>query len=372
MATAARDELISLAELNSIQQNIINRVRAEKCSENDRLRGRLVREKLKKRSCWLLAACAIAAALLNPAGPVRAQDYPPKSTRIIVPFAAGGDIDSLARILGNHLQANWGQTVIVENRAGAGGAIGAEFVAKAQPDGSTLLLCSSGPLIIAPTINPKISYVAEKDFTAVSIVGNGPFVFLANSTIPGSSLAEFLAAAKSRPGQFTFASAGIGTLSHLIAMAFSSEAGVSLVHVPYRGGAPAVQDLIGGHVNIAFNPTPSSLTALAGKQVRALAVTTATRSVFFPDIPTLDELGLKGFDISSWYGICAPKGLPATMAERLNKEFNAVVASATVKEQFRALGTDAVGSTMAEFSSIIADEMRRWSKVVKDNNIRAE
>lgn len=339
---------------------------------NSESAGEPVQKKLNQRGGLLLSAFAVAAVLVASAEVVRAQDYPSKSTRIIVPFAAGGDIDSLARIIANHLQATWGQPVIVESRAGAGGAIGADFVAKAEPDGSTLLLCSSGPLIIAPAMNPKISYAADKDFTAVSIVGNGPFVLLANNTVPGPSFADFLTAAKAKPGQFTFASAGVGTLSHLIAMAFSSEAGVSLVHVPYRGGAPAVQDLMGGHVNIGFNPTPSSLTALGNKHVRALAVTTAKRSVFFPDVPTLDELGLKGFDISSWYGICAPKGLPTTIAQRLNKDLNAAVASVSVKEQFRALGTDAIGSTMAEFSAVISDEMRRWSKVVKDNNIRAE
>ena len=299
------------------------------------------------------------------------QTYPTKPIRLIVPFAAGGDIDPIARVLAEHLQSTWGQPALVEARPGAAGTIGSDFVAKSAPDGYTLLMCSAGPITISPSLYSTLPYTVEKDFEPVVLIGGAPLVLLVNDTVPAATFAEFLALAKSKPGMLTVASSGVGSMAHLTAMAFGSETGVKLTHVPYKGSAPAVQDLLGGHVNLSFNPMPSARAALASGKVRALAITSEKRSPILPDVPTLDELGVKGFDAVSWYGVCAPSGMPQAVVQQLHSEINRATSLAAIQERMRLLGTDTRNATIEEFRTLLQKDANRWSRVIRENDIRA-
>ena len=299
------------------------------------------------------------------------QTYPTKPIRLIVPFAAGGDIDPIARVLAEHLQSTWGQPALVEARPGAAGTIGSDFVAKSAPDGYTLLMCSAGPITISPSLYSTLPYKVEKDFEPVVLIGGAPLVLLVNDTVPAATFAEFLALAKSKPGMLTVASSGVGSMAHLTAMAFGSETGVKLTHVPYKGSAPAVQDLLGGHVNLSFNPMPSARAALASGKVRALAITSEKRSPILPDVPTLDELGVKGFDAVSWYGVCAPSGMPQAVVQQLHSEINRATSLAAIQERMRLLGTDTRNATIEEFRTLLEKDANRWSRVIRENDIRA-
>lgn len=298
-----------------------------------------------------------------------AQTYPSKPVRLIVPFAAGGDIDPIARILSDYLQTAWRQPVVVETRPGAGGTIGSAEVAKSAADGYTLLMCSAGPITIAPSLYAKPPYAADKDFDPVALIGAASLVILVNDSVPVKTYAEFAALAKAKPATLTYATAGVGSLAHLTTAAYSGEAGVTLVHVPYKGSGPAVQDLIGGHINLSFNPMPSAQSALSSGKVRPLAVTSAKRSQLLPEVPTLAELGVNGFDVVSWYGICAPHGTPKDVADKINQAINQFTASPAVQNQLRMLGTETRSATIDEFRALIRTDATRWAKVIKDNNI---
>lgn len=302
--------------------------------------------------------------------PASAQTYPSKSIRLIVPFPAGGDIDPIARVLSEHLQAAWSQPVLVESRSGAGGTIGSDMVAKSPADGYTLLMCSAGPITISPSLYAKLPYSAEKDFEPVVLIGAAPLILLVNDTVPAKSYPEFLALAKEKPATLTFASSGIGSLAHLATMAYAGEAGVKLVHVPYKGSAPAVQDLLGGHVNLSFNPMPSALSAMNSGKVRALVATSAQRSPLMPNVPALAELGLTDFDIVSWYGICAPSGTPKDIVQKLHAEVNRATAQPAVQQRLRALGTEPRNISVDEFGALLKKDAARWQKVIKDNGIQ--
>jgi tripartite-type tricarboxylate transporter receptor subunit TctC len=306
------------------------------------------------------------------APPAAAQTYPAKPIQLIVPFPAGGDIDPIARVLAEHLRSTWGQPVLVESRAGAGGRIGSAAVAKAAADGYTLLMCSAGPITISPSLYHDMPYAPDKDLDPVVLIGAAPAVLLVNDTVPAKTYSEFLKLAKDKPGTITFASSGIGSFAHLTTLAFTGDAGITMRHIPYKGSAPAVQDLLGGHVNSSFNPMPSALSALATKKVRPLVVTSAKRSPFLPDVPALSEFGLKDIDIVSWYGICAPKGTPADIVRKLHAEINRATASPAVKERLRALGTETRNVSIADFSALLKTDAARWSRVVKDNGIKVQ
>jgi tripartite-type tricarboxylate transporter receptor subunit TctC len=308
--------------------------------------------------------------MLLAAGSAAAQGYPTKPVRLIVPFAAGGDIDPIARVLAERLQKVWNQSVLVETRPGAGGTIGSDFVAKSPADGYTLLMCSAGPVTIAPSLYQSLPYAPDKDLEPVALIGAASVVILVNDSIPVKTYGEFVALAKAKPGTLTFATAGVGSLAHLTTMAYSGDAGVKLVHVPYKGSGPAVQDLLGGHINLSFNPMPSALAALATGKVRPLAVTSAKRSQLLPEVATLSELGVTGFDVVSWYGICAPRGTPKDVALKINQAINAAVSAPDVQEQLRKLGTETRAATIDEFAALIRTDAARWSKVIKENNIQ--
>jgi tripartite-type tricarboxylate transporter receptor subunit TctC len=324
-----------------------------------------------KRFAILLLYAGLCAVALTHAPSATAQTYPSKPIRLIVPFAAGGDIEPIARILGEHLQTAWGQPVLVEARPGAAGTIGSDFVAKSTPDGYTLLMCSAGPITISPALYATLPYSVDKDFEPVALIGGAPMVLLVNDTVAATNFAEFLALAKSKPGALTVASSGIGSMAHLTAMFFSGEAGVKLTHVPYRGSAPAVQDLLGGHVNLAFNPMPSALGAVTSGKLRTLAVSSAKRTPLMPNVPTLDELGVKGFEAVSWYGVCAPSGVPKDVVQKLNVEVNRATSLPAFQARLRTLGTDpSSNATIEDFRALLRKDAARWSRVIRENDIK--
>jgi tripartite-type tricarboxylate transporter receptor subunit TctC len=303
-----------------------------------------------------------------------AQTYPSKPIRFIVPFPAGGDLDPVARGLGDHFQAVWGQPYVVENRPGANAIIGTEFVARSAPDGYTLLICSPGAMSINPVLYPKVPYTVGKDITPVSMVATAPMVLVLSRKIPATNYAEFLSFMRANPGKVSFASAGRGNVTHLVAELFMREAKLSAVHVPYKGAQAVIADLLGSHIEMYFNPMPSArgyVMQNVGK-VTPIAVTTRTRSPVMPDVPTLDELGLKGFDVYSWYGLCAPGGTPKEIVNRLSAEVARALTTGPLAERLRGFGTNPQASTPEQFAEDIRRETALWGRIIKDNDIKAE
>lgn len=323
-----------------------------------------------KRALVVVALLAAAAVSM----PGHAQPYPSKPFRIVVPFPAGGDLDPIARGLGDHFQATWGQPYIVENRAGANAMIGTEFVARSAPDGYTLLICSPGAMTINPNLYAKVPYTVGKDIIPVSLVATAPMVMVVGSKMPARTYADVLAYIKANPGKVSFASAGIGNVTHLAAELFMSEAGLSTVHVPYKGAQAVIADLLGGHVEMYFNPLPSSRGYVKQNpdKVAPLAVTSKVRASFYPDVPTLDELGLKGFDVYSWYGLCAPGGTPKDIVDKLSAEVAKALSTGDLPERLRGFGTNPQASTPEQFAEQIRRESAMWGKIIRDKNIKAE
>lgn len=315
----------------------------------------------------LLAFAAIAASS-------HAQSYPSKPIKFVVPFPAGGDLDPIARGLGDHFQATWGQPYIVENKPGANAMIGTEYVAKAAPDGYTLLICSPGAMTINPNLYPKVPYTVGKDITPVSLVATAPMVLVIGKKMPAKTYAEYVSYIKANPGKVSFASAGRGNVTHLVAELYMREAGLSTVHVPYKGAQAVIADLLGGHIEMYFNPLPSARGYVKqnADKVTPLAVTTKTRSPLLPDVPTLDELGLKGFDVYSWYGLCAPGGTPKEIVDKLSAEVAKALATGDLSERLRGFGTNPQASTPEKFAEDIRKETAQWGKIIKDNDIKAE
>ncbi len=305
----------------------------------------------------------------------QAQGYPNKPIKLIVAFPAGGDIDPVARALGEHFQAAWGQPNIVDFKPGAGAILGTDFVAKAPPDGYTLLLCSIGAMTINPGLYPKLPYNVEKDLEPISLIATTPMVLVVNRTVPATKFAEFLVYARSNPpGKLTFASAGTGNVTHLTGELFSSVTGVKMTHVPYKGSAPALADLLGGHVNLYFNPLPSARGYLksSSDKVTPLAVSTLKRSSHLPDVPTLDELGVKGFDVKSWYGLCAPGGTPKDIVQKLNAEVVRALNGPVFSDKLKGLGTDPAPTSVEQFTRMIRDETVQWAKIIREQGIKVE
>lgn len=304
----------------------------------------------------------------------QAQSYPNRPIKLIVAFPPGGDIDPVARALGEHFQAAWGQPVVVDFKPGAGAILGTDLVAKAPPDGYTLLLCSIGAMTINPGLYPKLPYNVEKDIQPISLLATTPMVLVVNRTVPATKFDEFLAYAKASPGRLSYASAGNGNVTHLTGELFASLTGVKMTHVPYKGSAPALTDLLGGHVNLYFNPLPSARGYLktSADKVTPLAVTTLKRSPHLPDVATLDELGVKSFDVKSWYGLCAPGGTPKDIVQKLNAEVGRALAGTAFPEQLRSLGTDPASTSVEEFTRMIRDETALWAKVIRERGIKVD
>jgi len=309
-------------------------------------------------------AAALGAAWLLPSAAF-AQAWPAKGPiKIVSPYAPGGTTDVLARMIGAQLQTKLGQTVIVENRAGAGGNIGSDAVAKAPPDGYTLLLAASGPIVIAPSLYAKLPYDPMKDFTYVAPLVSTSFVILANPAAGINSVKDLIAQGKANP-KLNFGSAGTGTPQHIIGEMFNQRAGIKLAHIPYRGSGPLMNDLLAGTVPVAFeNPLPSMPHVKAGK-LKVLAVTGAKRAAAYPDIPTVAETGLPGFDAKPWYGVLAPAGLDPAVTAKLNAAIRETLATTQVKAQLFALGTEPMSMSSAEFTAFVKRDLDKWTQVVK-------
>jgi tripartite-type tricarboxylate transporter receptor subunit TctC len=301
-----------------------------------------------------------------------AQGYPNKPIRIVVPFPAGGATDLLARAAAQKLTEAWGQPVVVDNRPGAGGNIGSELVAKAAPDGYTLEMGTVGTHAINASLYAKMPYDHVKDFAPVILVASVPNVLVVNPALPVNSVAELIAYGKANPGKLNFASSGNGTSIHLSGELFKVMAGVQMTHVPYKGSAPALQDLIAGQVQLMFDNLPPSLPQIKGGKLRALAVTSAVRAPALPDVPTVAEAGLPGFEASSWFGILAPAGTPPEVIARLNAEIAKWLASPEAKEKMLALGANAIGGTPEDFAKHIAAETAKWQRVVKASGAKVD
>jgi tripartite-type tricarboxylate transporter receptor subunit TctC len=312
-----------------------------------------------------VAALAAAAAIGVVAPAVAQGTYPTKPVRLVVPFPAGGTTDILARAVAQKLSETWGQPVIVDNRPGAGGNIGSELVAKSPPDGYTLLMGTVGTHAINPSLYAKMPYDHVKDFTPVILVAGVPNVLVVTLSLPVNSVQELIAYGKANPNKLNFASSGNGTSIHLSGELFRTMTGVQMTHVPYKGSAPALTDLIGGQVQLMFDNLPSSLQFIKAGKLRALAVTSAERSSALPDLPTLSESGLAGFEASSWFGVLAPAGTPRDIVTKLNGAIAAWLASPDAKEKLAAQGAIAAGGPPDAFVKHIADESAKWAKVVK-------
>ena len=319
----------------------------------------------------MIKAGAFLAALLlaSPAG--RAQTYPSRQITLIIPFAAGGSNDVVGRAIGRKLSEVWGQPVVVENRPGAGGMIGSAAVAAAAPDGYTLLLISS-TFTINPAIKKSMPFDTARDFVPVAFIARSPLLFVASHQLPVKSASDVLALARSKPGQITYASAGLGSINQIAAELIAISAGVKFTHIPYKGGAPALNDLIGSHVDIYVSSLPQVLQLARDGQVRPLAVTSARRTPLLPDVPTLDEAGIAGFDLWSWWGIVGPAGMPADVVSELNSEIGKMLTSPDLAEFLINEGAEATAMTPQQFGDLMRRESERWIRVAREANISIE
>lgn len=314
---------------------------------------------------WMVAAVVAVAATVT-AVPASAQaGYPTKPVRLVVPFPAGGTTDILARAVAQKLSETWGQQVIVDNRPGAGGNIGSEVVAKSVPDGYTLMMGTVGTHAINPSLYARMPYDHVKDFAPVILVAGVPNVLVVNPSLPVKSVQELIAYGKAHPGALNFASSGNGTSIHLSGELFRTMTGVEMTHVPYKGSAPALTDLVGGQVQLMFDNLPSSLAFIKAGKLRALAVTSAERSTALPDVPTLAESGLKGFEASSWFGVLAPAGTPSDIVTKINAAVASWLATPEARDRLAGQGALAAGGSPGAFAKHIGDETAKWQKVVK-------
>jgi tripartite-type tricarboxylate transporter receptor subunit TctC len=309
-------------------------------------------------------ALALLVAVLFPLAAF-AQTYPDKPIRVIVPVPAGGTPDVVARMVAPGLSGLLGQQLVIDNRGGAGGLIGAEMAAKAVPDGYTLFFSSPGSLTILPHLQKHVNYDTLRDFAPVSLVSTGPFLLITHPSVPVKSVKELLALAKAEPGKLNYASAGNGAANHLAMELFKSMAGVNLTHVPYKGAPQAVTDLIGGSVNLMFNSIPPALQHIKAGRLRMLAVSSAKRSPQLPDVPTIGEAGVPGYESITWFGLLAPAKTPPAIIARLHAELVKVVRAPEMRVQLEVQGYDPVGGSAAEFTAFIRAESEKYAKVVK-------
>jgi tripartite-type tricarboxylate transporter receptor subunit TctC len=315
---------------------------------------------------------ALWVAALGAAAPAAAQTYPDRPVRLIAPFPAGGLADVLARAVGDEMSKTLGQPVIVENRAGAGGNAGADAVAKAAPDGFTLLMSSAGILTANPFLYSKLPFDPETAFIPVSNVADMSMLVVVNPKLDAKSLSDLVAFARANPNKLNFGSPGIGTTGHLGLAMLMHAAQAKITHVPYRGAAPAVTDLIAGQIDGVVDNPPTVLPHISGGRLRALAVAAKQRLPLLPDVPTAAEAGVPNYEASSWFGIVAPAGTPAPIVERLHKEIAAAVRTAAMKERFASTGARLIGDTPAEFAARIKTERAMWGEIIKAANIKAE
>jgi len=304
------------------------------------------------------------------AGTVQAQSYPSKPVRLIVPFAAGGSTDVIARVLAPKLAEAWGQQVLVDNRPGGNTTIATEIVARAAPDGHTLLV-TPAPFTVVPSVMTKLPYDPAKDFEPITLINTTPMGLVVHPGVPAKNLKELIALAKTRPGQMNFGSSGSGGVPHLSGELLNTMAGLKIMHVPYKGNAPALADLVGGHVDMAFNGLTSVVSFIKSGRLRVLGVTSIGRTAALPEVPTLDEQGLKGFQAVAWNGLTAPARTPKDVIVRIQESSVRIVKSPDLAEQLKRDGSDPVGSTTAEFVTHLRDEVIKWKKVLDRAGIKS-
>jgi len=324
-----------------------------------------------RRTFTLAAASALGLLALTPLA-AQAQAFPTKAITIIVPFSAGGTTDILARVLGQFISKDLGQPVIIDNRAGAGGNIGTQLVARAAPDGYTILMGTVGTHAINQSLYPKLAFDPIKDFAPLTRVALVPNLLVANPAQPFKTVKELTAYAKANPGKVTFGSSGSGTSIHLSGELFKQMAGVDIQHVAYKGSAPAVNDLLGNHIAIMFDNMPSAISHVKAGKLRPLAVTTAQRSPALPDVPTIAEAGVPGYEATSWFGLLAPARTPAPVVAKLNASILKTLADPDVKKKLLEQGAEPAGETPAQFAAFIASETVKWGKIVKQSGATAQ
>jgi len=318
------------------------------------------------------APAALAATLVPPGPAAFAQAYPSRSIRFIVPFAAGaGVLDIMARIVGQHLGTATGQQVVIDNRPGAGGNVGAEVAAKAMPDGYTLLM-GAVALVVSPYLYAKLPFDPMTDLVPVTQVNSAPLMLVVHPSLPVTSVADLIAYAKARPGRLNYGSGGVGATPFLATELFKSMAGIDVVHVPYRGGAPALADLVAGQLSFMIENVPGTLPLVRDGKLRALAITSRQRLALVPELPTMEEAGVPGYEMIGWNGIFVPKATPPEIVTRLNAELVKVLRSAEVGEQLARLGAVPVGDSPQQFGAFVKAESARWGKIIKDLGIKPE
>lgn len=320
---------------------------------------------------WSVCARAMALALLLASSVSLAQTYPSKPIRWIIPFPPGGAMDAMARTLAPKMSERLGQPVVTENRPGAGGNIGSEAAAKSAPDGHTILIVSVGHAV-NPSLYAGMTFDPVKDFAAVTLLAVVPNVLVVNPSVGAGSIAELVALAKAQPGRLTYASAGNGTSIHLAGVLFASLAGLDLLHIPYKGSGPAVTDLLGGQVSMMFESITSARPHIASGKLRALAVTTARRSQALPDVPTVAEAGIRGYEVSPWFSVFVPARTPKPVVARLHAEITGALRSPDVRERFASLGAEPIGSSPEELATHLKSETARWAGIIRDRGIKAD
>jgi tripartite-type tricarboxylate transporter receptor subunit TctC len=323
------------------------------------------------RLCAAIIALA-AVSCVAPGSAARAQDaFPSKPVHLLVPFPPGGAVDIVARTLADELGKRWPTNIIIENRPGAGGTIAADSAAKAPPDGYTLVIVASGHAIV-PFLYPKLPYDVFADFTPITLLGTSPNLALVRADSPIKTLADLIAAARAKPGQLSYGHAGNGTSPHLAGELLKVTAKIDITAVPYKGGAPALNDLLGGHIPLTFNNVPESIAQIQSGALRPLAVTTAKRTPILPDVPTFDESGVKGYDTGVWWVLLAPAGLPAEVKAKIYRDAAEAMKAPAVKERFQTLGATPIGGTPEEVAALIRTDYEKWGPIIKAAGIVAE
>ena len=317
-------------------------------------------------------AALFAATMLLAGNEAAAQPWPAKPVKWVVPFAPGGTTDILARTVGDKLSQALGQPVIIENKPGAGGGVGAEFVAKSPPDGYTIMGGTISTHAINASLYKNLPYDPVRDFVPIVLLARVPNMLVVNIDVPAKNVAELVALLKANPGKYTFASSGNGTSQHLSGELFKSMSGTDMQHIPYKGSPPALQDVMGGQVTMTFDNITTAWTLAKAGKLRALAVTTASRSAVAPDVPTLAESGLPGFEVGSWQGVFAPAGTPPEIVKRLNTEIVKILKLPDVSERLVGLGAEPVGNTSEEFTALVKAEVVKWADVVKKSGAKVD
>jgi tripartite-type tricarboxylate transporter receptor subunit TctC len=323
-----------------------------------------------KKSLALAFATALCAASL--ALPAAAQSWPTKAVKIVVPQAPGGATDVFARYLGQKLSAKWGQAVVIENKAGAAGVVGTDAVAKSPPDGYTLLFTYAGSQAVNQSLYAKIPFDSVKDFQPIATVATIPFILVVGPNSPYKTFRELIAAAKAKPGSVTYATSGSGSINHLLSESLKVEAGIDMVHVPYKAISAAMTDVMGGQVDNAFAAVPSAIQLVRGGKLRALAVSSARRNSSAPELPTIAEMGYPSFDVSPWWGYLAPAGTPRAIVDKVNADIAEILKAPEVQAFFKDQGAEPLVNTPDSFLKLLEEDVKKWAKVVKSSGARVD